>query len=177
MARNLLIITRLQAGLTIIGSPQVVYNYYTSNKTFINTAYYKIKKQCKDNKVFINLKNPRQKEHFQQLIAPFNINKTIQHIYRQRTPNYTPILYSIDVNFNITIPNFAGAVNISGTSNYTKAQNEANREGANNNGQGGAGNNNKDNNNREGANNNGQDGAGNNNEDYNNREDVSGIRI
>ena len=60
-----------------------------------------------------------------------------------------PILYSIDINFNITIPNFAGVANISGTSNYTKAQNEANREGANNNGWGGAGNNNEDNNNRE----------------------------
>ena len=54
----------------------------------------------------------------------------------------------MDVNFNITIPNFAGVVNISSTSNYTKAQNEANGEGANNNGQGGASNN-KDNNNRE----------------------------
>ena len=55
-----------------------------------------------------------------------------------------PILYSIDVNFNITIPNFAGIANISSTSNYTKVQNEANREGANNNGQSGAGNNNKE---------------------------------
>ena len=60
-----------------------------------------------------------------------------------------PILYSIDINFNITISNFIGIVNISSTSNYTKVQNEANREGANNNSQGGAGNNNKDNNNRE----------------------------
>ena len=60
-----------------------------------------------------------------------------------------PILYSIDVNFNIAIPNFIGAVNISGTSNYTKVQNKANREGANNNSQGGTGNNNKDNDNRE----------------------------
>jgi len=58
-------------------------------------------------------------------------------------------LYSIDVNFNITIPNFVGVVNISGTSNYTKAWNKANKEGANNNGWGGAGNNNEDNNNRE----------------------------
>ena len=55
----------------------------------------------------------------------------------------------MDVNFNIAIPNFAGVVNISSTSNYTKAQNEANREGANNNGWGGAGDNNKDNSNRE----------------------------
>ena len=55
----------------------------------------------------------------------------------------------MDINFNITIPNFAGVVNISGTSNYTKAQNEANREGANNNGWGGTSNNNKDNDNRE----------------------------
>jgi hypothetical protein len=31
-----------------------------------------------------------------------------------------PILYSIDVNFNITIPNFIGVVNISSASNYTK---------------------------------------------------------
>ena len=67
-----------------------------------------------------------------------------------------PILYSIDINFNITIPNFIGAVNISSTSNYIKVQNKANREGANNNGQGGASNNSKDN---------------------NNKEDVSGIRI
>ena len=67
-----------------------------------------------------------------------------------------PILYSIDVNFNITIPNFIGIANISSTSNYTKAQNKADREGANNNGWGGAGNNNKDN---------------------NNREDISGVRI
>ena len=67
-----------------------------------------------------------------------------------------PILYSIDVNFNITIPNFAGIINISGTGNYTKAQNEANGEGANNNG---------------------QDSASNNSEDNNNREDVSSVRI
>ena len=67
-----------------------------------------------------------------------------------------PILYSIDINFNIAIPNFIGIVNISSTSNYTKAQNKANREGANNNGQGGASNNNKDN---------------------NNRKDISGVRI
>jgi len=32
-----------------------------------------------------------------------------------------PILYSIDINFNITIPDFVGGVNISGASNYTKA--------------------------------------------------------
>jgi hypothetical protein len=31
-----------------------------------------------------------------------------------------PTLYSIDVNFNIAIPNFIGVVNISGASNYTK---------------------------------------------------------
>ena len=67
-----------------------------------------------------------------------------------------PILYSVDINFNITISNFAGIINISGTSNYTKVQNKANREGANNNG---------------------QDGAGNNSEDNNNREDVGGVRI
>ena len=65
-----------------------------------------------------------------------------------------PILYSIDVDFNIAIPNFTSIANISGTSNYTKAQNMVNREGANNNSQGSVGNNNKDNNNREGANNN-----------------------
>ena len=88
-----------------------------------------------------------------------------------------PILYSIDIDFNIAIPNFAGVVNISGTSNYTKAQNEANREGANNNGQSSASNNNKDNNNREGANNNGWDGASNNNKDNNNRENISVVRI
>ena len=72
-----------------------------------------------------------------------------------------PISYSIDVNFNITIPNFTGVVNISSTSNYTKAQNKANREGANNNSQDGAGNNSEDNNRRE---------------DNNNREDISGVR-
>ena len=55
----------------------------------------------------------------------------------------------MDINFNITIPNFIGVVNISSTSNYTKAQNEANREGANNNGWGSTSNNNEDNNNRE----------------------------
>jgi hypothetical protein len=31
-----------------------------------------------------------------------------------------PILYSININFNITIPNFISAVNISSTSNYIK---------------------------------------------------------
>ena len=62
----------------------------------------------------------------------------------------------MDIDFNITIFNFAGTANISGTSNYTKAQNEADREGANNNGWGGTSNNNKDN---------------------NNREDISGVRI
>jgi hypothetical protein len=62
----------------------------------------------------------------------------------------------MDVNFNITIPNFIGVINISGTGNYTKAWNEANREGANNNG---------------------WDGASNNSEDNNNREDVSSVRI
>jgi len=62
----------------------------------------------------------------------------------------------MDINFNITIPNFAGVVNISGTSNYTQAWNEANREGANNNGWG---------------------GAGNNNDDNDDREDISGVRI
>jgi len=44
-----------------------------------------------------------------------------------------PILYNIDVNFNIAIPDFIGRVNISSLSNYAKAWNEANREGANNN--------------------------------------------
>ena len=58
-----------------------------------------------------------------------------------------PILYSMDINFDITIPDFIGTVNISGTNN--KAQNEANGEGTNNNGQGGTSDNNKDNNNRE----------------------------
>jgi len=60
-----------------------------------------------------------------------------------------PILYSIDVNFDIAIPDFVGVINISSTSNYTKAWNEANREGADNNGWDGAGDNSKDNNNRE----------------------------
>ena len=67
-----------------------------------------------------------------------------------------PILYSIDVNFNITIPNFIGVIDISSTSNYTKAQNKANREGANNNS---------------------WDSASNNSEDNSNREDISSIRI
>ena len=60
-----------------------------------------------------------------------------------------PILYSIDINFNIIILNFAGVANINSTSNYTKAWNEANGKSTNNNGYGSAGNNNKDNNNRE----------------------------
>ena len=139
--------------------------------------YYKIKKWCKDNKVFINLKNPKRKEHFQQLVALFDVDETIQRVYCQRIADYMPISYSIDVDFNIAIPDFIGVVNISSTGNYTKAQNKADREGVNNNSQGGAGNNNKDNNNREGANNNGQDGTSNNNKDNNNREDISGIRI
>jgi hypothetical protein len=67
-----------------------------------------------------------------------------------------PISYGIDINFNITIPDFTGVVNISGTSNYTKVWNKADREGANNNGWSGASNNNKDN---------------------DNREDISGVRI
>ena len=44
-----------------------------------------------------------------------------------------PILYSIDVNFNITIFNFAGIANINNTNNYIKVWNEANGEGTNNN--------------------------------------------
>ena len=67
-----------------------------------------------------------------------------------------PILYSIDINFNIAIPNFKGVVNISSTSNYTKAQNKANREGVNNNG---------------------QDSPSNNSKNNNNKEDISSIRI
>jgi len=67
-----------------------------------------------------------------------------------------PILYSIDINFNIAIPNFIGVANISSISNYTKAWNEANKEGANNNG---------------------WDSAGNNSKDNNNREDIGGVRI
>ena len=72
-----------------------------------------------------------------------------------------PILYSIDINFNITIPDFMGIINISGTGNYTKAQNEADREGANNNSWDGASNNNKNDNNRE---------------DNNNKEDINGVK-
>ena len=115
----------------------------------MNTVYYKIKKWYKDNKVFINFENSKQKKYFQQLITPFNVDETIQRIYCQRTVDYTPILYSIDVNFNITISDFAGVVNISSTGNYTEVWNEANREGINNNGQGGADNNNGDDNNKE----------------------------
>ena len=115
----------------------------------MNTTYYKIKKWYKDNKVFINLKNPKRKKNFQQLIALFNINKTIQRVYYQRIANHTPILYSIDVNFDIAIPDFAGIINISSTSNYTKAWNKADGKGANNNSQDSAGDNSKDNNNRE----------------------------
>ena len=66
-----------------------------------------------------------------------------------------PISYSIDVDFDITIPNFAGVANINGISNYIKAQNEVNREGANNNGWGGTSN----------------------NEDGDNKEDISSIGI
>ena len=39
----------------------------------------------------------------------------------------------MDVDFDIAIPDFAGAANISSTGNYTEVWNEANREGANNN--------------------------------------------
>ena len=60
-----------------------------------------------------------------------------------------PILYSIDINFNITIFDFAGAVNINSTGNYIKVQNKTDGEGINNNSQGSTSNNNKDNNNRE----------------------------
>ena len=63
-----------------------------------------------------------------------------------------PILYSIDINFNIAIPDFIGVVNISSTSNYTKVWNEADGEGTNNNSQGSAGDNSKDYNNRENIN-------------------------
>ena len=118
--------------------------------------YYKIKKWYKDNKVFINLENPKQKKHFQQLIAPFNINKTIQHIYYQYIANHMPILYSIDINFDITIPDFASITNINNTSNHIKAWNKADKKGTNNNG---------------------WDGAGNNSEDNDNGEDISGVRI
>ena len=55
-----------------------------------------------------------------------------------------PILYSIDIDFDIAIPDFAGIVNISGTSNYTEAWNKADGEDTNNNGWGGAGNNRED---------------------------------
>ena len=55
----------------------------------------------------------------------------------------------MDVDFNITIPDFVGVINISGTGNYIKAQNKADGEGANNNSQDGAGNNSKDDDNRE----------------------------
>ena len=55
----------------------------------------------------------------------------------------------MDVDFNITIPDFVGVVNISSTGNYTEVQNKANGEGANNNSQGSTGDNNKDNNNGE----------------------------
>ena len=60
----------------------------------------------------------------------------------------------MDIDFNIAIPNFVGRANISGVGNYTKAWNEANGKGANNNG---------------------QDGAGNNSENNNNGEDISGV--
>ena len=42
----------------------MIYNHYAGNKTFVNTTYYKIKKEYKDNKVFINLENTKQKEYF-----------------------------------------------------------------------------------------------------------------
>ena len=66
-----------------------------------------------------------------------------------------PILYNIDINFNIVIFDFTDIANISGISNYIKVWNKANGEGVNNNGWGGV----------------------NNNEDGDNREDISGIRI
>ena len=77
-----------------------------------------------------------------------------------------PILYNIDVDFNITIPDFTSIVNISGTNN--KAWNKANGKGANNNGWDSASNNSKDNNNK---------GDNNNKEDNNNRENISSIKI
>ena len=55
----------------------------------------------------------------------------------------------MDVDFNITIPDFVGVVNISSTGNHTEVWNKANGEGANNNSQGSTGDNNKDNNNGE----------------------------
>ena len=67
-----------------------------------------------------------------------------------------PILYSMDVNFDIAISDFVGGANISGASNYTEAWNKADGEGANNNG---------------------QDGAGDNSEDNDNEEDVGGVGI
>ena len=60
-----------------------------------------------------------------------------------------PILYRIDINFNIAISDFTGVANISSTSNYIKAQNKANKEGTNNNSKDSPNNNSKDNNNRE----------------------------
>ena len=54
----------------------------------------------------------------------------------------------MDVDFDIAIPDFVGAANINSIGNYTKAWNKANRESANNNGQGSAGDN-KDSNNKE----------------------------
>ena len=77
-----------------------------------------------------------------------------------------PILYSIDIDFDIIIPDFASIVNINGTSN--KVWNKADKEGANNNGWDGAGNNNKDDNNKK---------DNNNREDDDNGKDIGGVKI
>jgi len=81
----------------------------------------------------------------------------------------------MDVDFNIAIPDFMSAANISGTGNHTEMWNKANGESANNNSWGNASDNNKDDDNREGANNNSWDGAGDNNEDDDNGKDIGGI--
>jgi len=66
-----------------------------------------------------------------------------------------PISYSIDINFNIAIPNFVGIANINSIGNYIKAWNKADGKGVNNNSWGSAGN----------------------NKDNNNKEDISGVKI
>ena len=67
----------------------------------------------------------------------------------------------MDVDFDIAIFDFAGAANINGTSNHTKAWNEADKEGTNNNGWNGASNNNEDDDNKK---------------DNNNKKDISDVK-
>ena len=77
-----------------------------------------------------------------------------------------PILYNMDVDFNIAIFDFVNVTNISGISN--KVWNEADGEGADNNGWDSASDNSEDDDNKE---------DNNNKEDDDNGEDIGGVKI